>query len=177
MKSLIQWPRNKYLNVWVCEYANGAAGHALYPGSVAGGQNSDMDGIVLQHTYCEASGPPTSTAQRTLTHEVGHWLNLRHPWGNSNNPGQPENCDEDDLVDDTPTLGLDVLRHQRRKLRVLGQRPELHGVQLLATCSPKASNACASAALSTTAQEPAVHPSQFGGHGRGRPGQLWQCSS
>ncbi len=106
MKSLIQWPRNSYLNVWVCDYANGAAGYALYPGSVAGGQNSDMDGIVLQHTYCGSIGTANFYRSRTLTHEVGHWLNLRHPWGNSNNPGQPENCDEDDLVDDTPnTLG------------------------------------------------------------------------
>ena len=106
MKSLIQWPRNKYLNVWVCEYAAGAAGYALYPGSVNGNQNSDMDGIVLQHSYCGSIGTSTPFRSRTLTHEVGHWLNLRHTWGNSNNPGLAENCDEDDLVSDTPnTLG------------------------------------------------------------------------
>lgn len=41
-----------------------------------------------------------------MTHEVGHWLNLRHPWGNSNNPGLAENCEEDDNVSDTPnTVG------------------------------------------------------------------------
>ncbi len=40
---------------------------------------------------------------RTLTHEAGHWMNLRHTWGNSNNPGDSENCDMDDNVDDTPT--------------------------------------------------------------------------
>ena len=106
MKSLIQWPRNKYLNVWVCEYAAGAAGYALYPGSVNGNQNADMDGIVLQHTYCGSIGTSNLYRSRTLTHEVGHWLNLRHTWGNSNNPGLAENCDEDDNVDDTPnTLG------------------------------------------------------------------------
>ena len=106
MKSLIQWPRNKYLNVWVCEYAAGAAGYALYPGSVANNQNSDMDGIVLQHSYTGSIGTSTPYRSRTLTHEVGHWLNLRHTWGNSNNPGLAENCDEDDNVNDTPnTLG------------------------------------------------------------------------
>ena len=56
MKELIQWPRNKYLNVWVCEYAAGAAGYALYPGSVNGNQNADQDGIVLQHSYCGSIG-------------------------------------------------------------------------------------------------------------------------
>ena len=106
MKSLIQWPRNKYLNVWVCEYAAGAAGYALYPGSVNGNQNADQDGIVLQHSYCGSIGTANLYRSRTLTHEVGHWLNLRHPWGNSNNPGLADNCDEDDNVSDTPnTIG------------------------------------------------------------------------
>ena len=106
MKELIQWPRNKYLNVWVCENAGGAAGYALYPGSVNGNQNADQDGIVLQHTYCGSIGTANAYRSRTLTHEVGHWLNLRHPWGNSNNPGLADNCDEDDNVSDTPnTIG------------------------------------------------------------------------
>jgi len=106
MKQLIQWPRNKYLNVWVCENAAGAAGYALYPGSVNGNQNADMDGIVLQHSYCGSIGTSNLYRSRTLTHEVGHWLNLRHTWGNSNSPGEADNCDGDDNVDDTPnTLG------------------------------------------------------------------------
>ena len=105
MKELIQWPRNKYLNVWVCEYAAGAAGYALYPGSVDG-WNADQDGIVLQHSYCGSIGTSNLFRSRTLTHEVGHWLNLRHPWGNSNDPGLAENCEEDDYVSDTPnTVG------------------------------------------------------------------------
>ena len=41
-----------------------------------------------------------------LSHEVGHWLNLMHCWGNSNEPGQEENCEIDDDVEDTPnTIG------------------------------------------------------------------------
>ena len=39
VKDLIYWDYRKYLNVWVCEYAAGAAGYALYPGSVNGNQN------------------------------------------------------------------------------------------------------------------------------------------
>jgi hypothetical protein len=33
---------------------------------------------------------------RTATHEVGHWLNLRHIWGDT------EDCSGSDFVDDTP---------------------------------------------------------------------------
>ena len=104
MKQLIQWPRNKYLNVWVCEDAGGAAGYTLYPQWVAG--TPGEDGIVIQHTYCGSIGTSNAYRSRTLTHEVGHWLNLRHPWGNSNDPGLAGNCDADDLVEDTPnTIG------------------------------------------------------------------------
>ena len=77
MKQLIQWPRNKYLNVWVCEDAGGAAGYTLYPQWVAG--TPGEDGIVIQHTYCGSIGTSNAYRSRTLTHEVGHWLNLRHP--------------------------------------------------------------------------------------------------
>ena len=104
MKQLIQWPRNKYLNVWVCEDAAGAAGYTQYPQWVQGAP--EEDGIVIQHSYTGSIGTSNAFRSRTLTHEVGHWLNLRHPWGNSNNPGLAENCEQDDLVDDTPnTMG------------------------------------------------------------------------
>ena len=102
MKELIQWPREKYLNIWVCAYAQGAAGYALYPGSVSGPWNEDQDGIVLKHNYCGFLGTGSWSTRRTITHEVGHWLNLRHLWGNSNDANLESNCDEDDNVTDTP---------------------------------------------------------------------------
>lgn len=102
MKELIQWPREKYLNIWVCAVANGAAGYALYPSSVNNPWNEDQDGIVLKHDYCGAIGTSNWTNRRTLGHEVGHWLNLRHLWGNSNDANLESNCDEDDNVNDTP---------------------------------------------------------------------------
>lgn len=106
VKDLIQWPRNKYLNIWVVEDAAGAAGYSLYPASVNGSQGAGEDGIVVAHDYCGAIGTSNTYRSRTLTHEAGHWMNLRHTWGNSNEPGLADNCDEDDLVDDTPnTVG------------------------------------------------------------------------
>ena len=102
VKDLIQWPRNNYLNIWVVENAAGAAGYSLYPSSVSGNQGAGNDGIVVAHDYTGNIGTSSNYRSRTLTHEAGHWMNLRHTWGNSNNPGEAENCDNDDNVDDTP---------------------------------------------------------------------------
>lgn len=89
------WNRNGryYLNIWVgVSLANGAGGYAYYPGTVG----MDQDGLVLRYQQLG----------NTVTHEVGHWLNLAHCWGNSNTPGDPNNCNGDDGVADTPnTIG------------------------------------------------------------------------
>ncbi|WKZ65553.1 MAG: M43 family zinc metalloprotease [Flavobacteriales bacterium] len=104
MKNLIQWPRSKYLNIWVAASADGAAGYTYRPGSV--NNQPTWDGIVILHTYTGSIGTGTPSRSRALTHEVGHWINLAHTWGNSNNPGLPENCNGDDGVSDTPnTIG------------------------------------------------------------------------
>lgn len=102
VKELIAWPRDMYLNVWVCEEANGAAGYAYLPGSVDNWGNQWLDGIVVQNSYLGSIGTSSNYTSRTLTHEVGHWLNLRHLWGGSNTPGEAGNCDLDDGVADTP---------------------------------------------------------------------------
>lgn len=100
MKNLIQWPRNRYLNVWIAASANGAAGYTLIPSSVNNWPAAD--GIVQLHSYTGSIGTSNVQRSRTLTHEVGHWLNLRHTWGPTNNPGLDSNCDSDDNVADTP---------------------------------------------------------------------------
>jgi PKD repeat protein len=106
MKSLIYWPRNKYLNIWVCADADGNAGYSNLPPMVNMSWLASIDGVVIRADYLGSIGTSTSTRSRTLTHEVGHWLNLYHPWGGSNNPGLTANCNDDDLVDDTPrTVG------------------------------------------------------------------------
>jgi len=100
MTQLIQWPRGRYMNVWVGAQANGAAGYTNYPWVLDGSPNSD--GIVIRSNYVGSIGTSSPGRSRVLSHEVGHWLNLMHCWGNSNDPGLPENCFEDDNVDDTP---------------------------------------------------------------------------
>ncbi|MCC6600213.1 MAG: PKD domain-containing protein [Crocinitomicaceae bacterium] len=106
MKSLIFWPRNKYLNVWICADASGAAGYTNMPGDVNSPWDAASDGIVIRADYVGSIGTSSITKSRTLTHEAGHWLNLHHCWGSSNTPELPGNCSTDDLVSDTPnTIG------------------------------------------------------------------------
>jgi hypothetical protein len=87
------WPRDKYLNIWVCQLSGGLLGYAQFPG----GQPA-TDGVVIRHTAFGTNGTAQAPFNlgRTTTHEVGHWLNLRHIWGDT------EDCSGTDFVADTP---------------------------------------------------------------------------
>lgn len=99
---LNQWPRSKYLNIWTAkELISGAAGYAYLPSSTT--YNASIDGIMILHNYVGSIGSGNPGTDGALTHEVGHWLNLNHPWGGNNNPGV--SCGSD-AVNDTPeTMG------------------------------------------------------------------------
>ena len=85
------WNTSEYLNFWVCDISGGILGYAQFPGGTA-----NTDGVVCDYAYVGNIGTATSPYNlgRTATHEVGHWLNLRHIWGDSN-------CG-DDYCNDTP---------------------------------------------------------------------------
>jgi len=101
------WPRNRYMNVYVCAAIEGnTIGFTLIPSSVNGGQGADIDAIYITHSYVGRIGTSNQQRSHTLSHEVGHWLNLEHLWGPSNSPGVSSNCNTDDQVGDTPnTIG------------------------------------------------------------------------
>lgn len=110
VKDLISWPSNRYLNIWVADkvLAGGVrvGGYAYQPGNAPGSNN---DGIIVDHRQLGSVGTSNGSnfAARTLTHEVGHWFNLDHTWGSSNQPGLASNCNIDDGVSDTPnTIGV-----------------------------------------------------------------------
>ena len=94
------WAGNKYLNIFVCGDIGGAAGYTYNPGGW--NATSMTNGIWLLHNYTGSIGTSSLGTSRTLTHEVGHWLNLSHTWGGDNNPNQASSCSQDDRVDDTP---------------------------------------------------------------------------
>lgn len=86
------WDSKSYLNIWIGNLI-GASGYATVPGSAAA-----TDGIVISVT---AFGTVNTAAPfnlgRTAVHEVGHWLGLKHIWGDTQ-------CG-DDAVEDTPQQG------------------------------------------------------------------------
>jgi len=98
------WPGNKYLNIFIAKTIGGAAGYTSYPNP--GSATSMGNGIHVLHNYVGSIGTAGSHGTHTLTHEVGHWLDLPHTWGSSNEPGVQSNCSMDDGVADTPnTMG------------------------------------------------------------------------
>lgn len=90
------WPAGQYLNMWACNLGQGLLGYAQFPGGQA-----STDGVVILYSAFGSKAKAAGTyvnaydLGRTATHEVGHWLNLRHIWGDAS-------CGND-LVSDTPT--------------------------------------------------------------------------
>lgn len=98
------WPHTKYLNIYVAAEIGGAAGYTFNPmtNSTASASNMYYNGVFILDTYTGSIGTSNVGSSRALTHEVGHWLNLSHTWGDDNNPGDPASCSQDDHVQDTP---------------------------------------------------------------------------
>jgi hypothetical protein len=91
------WDTTRYLNIWVCSLGGGLLGYAQFPGGPPA-----SDGVVIRNTAFGTSGTAAVPFNlgRTSSHEVAHFLNLRHIWGDT------ENCTGSDLVADTPTQQL-----------------------------------------------------------------------
>lgn len=86
------WPTQHYLNIWVCDLAGDIMGYGQLPGGPVA-----TDGVVIDYQFFGRYGHTQAPFDRgrTTTHEVGHWLNLFHIWGDGD-------CTIDDMVDDTP---------------------------------------------------------------------------
>lgn len=106
LKSIILWPTDRYLNIWVTSLKNKYLGYSQFPdgngtpGLDANGGLAKTDGVVINHANF---GRRIGTANagvyrdgRTTTHEVAHWLGLLHTWGD-------EDCG-DDYCADTPQI-------------------------------------------------------------------------
>ena len=90
------WDRDKYLNIWICDLVSGTLGYAAFPGG-----SPSTDGVVLDYSYTGTTGATAPYNKgRSGTHEVGHWLNLEHIWGNDGG-----SCSGTDYCTDTPNQG------------------------------------------------------------------------
>ena len=89
------WDTTRYLNIWVCRIEGGTLGYAQFPGGPEA-----TDGVVILTSAFGRGGSavPPFDRGRTTTHEVGHYLNLAHIWGEARVP----TCADSDSVDDTP---------------------------------------------------------------------------
>ena len=106
LKSLSMWPPEDYLNIWVTSLANNYLGYAQYPITSLPGSvppfDRETDGVVIHYmafgsrTYGSFNLFNSYDRGRTTTHEVGHYLGLRHIWGDI------VGCDGTDYCDDTP---------------------------------------------------------------------------
>lgn len=88
------WDRDQYLNIWVCNINSNPLGYAQFPGGPAA-----TDGVVVDYRYFGAIGTATAPYNlgRTATHEIGHWFNCFHIWGDDGS-----GCGGSDMVGDTP---------------------------------------------------------------------------
>jgi hypothetical protein len=98
------WDSTRYLNIWVCNLGESLLGYAQFPRG-----DPATDGVVINHWAFGANGSvsspdnPFGTAfnmGRTATHEVGHWFDCYHIWGDETMFDDP--CSRDDNVADTP---------------------------------------------------------------------------
>lgn len=102
LKSYDYWPAEEYLNIWIADVSY--IGWAQFPETnfVDGIPNTSKDrlsdGVVVDYAYVGENPDARNfhSYGRTLTHEVGHYLGLLHPWGAS------ASCNTDDFCDDTP---------------------------------------------------------------------------
>lgn len=106
LKSVISWPADEYLNIYVADLAT-FLGWAQFPLANLDGldgefdPNESTDGIVVDYTLWGLNDNAEASFDsfgRTATHEMGHFLGLRHIWGDGG-------CSVDDFCDDTPLAG------------------------------------------------------------------------
>lgn len=91
------WDPTSYLNVWVCPLGNSLLGYGTFPQT----GNDNEQGVVIEYRSIPgATAYPEYNGGKTLTHEIGHYFNLIHIWGDDNGA-----CTGSDDIDDTPNQG------------------------------------------------------------------------
>jgi hypothetical protein len=100
------WPSDQYLNIWVVGSLQDHNGKQLLGYSSFPGDMPSKDGVVILSRAFGTVGSAKSPFDkgRTATHEIGHWLNLFHVWGDDE--ASADVCSGSDQVDDTPNQAI-----------------------------------------------------------------------
>ncbi len=94
------WDRDKYLNIWVCQLSSGMLGYSPNPGV-----SPEVDGVVIDYRAFGSLGDylyADYNQGRSCVHEIGHWLNLFHIWGDDGGACEGDQNAGSDEVPDTP---------------------------------------------------------------------------
>jgi len=115
LKPQTVWDSSQYLNLWVCKFSGSLLGYAQFPNnSDLGGLddfdgNANTDGVVINYDcfgsiaiYPGGTYDPTYNRGRTATHEIGHFLGLRHIWGDNDSCSTDSTDSFKDYCPDTP---------------------------------------------------------------------------
>ncbi|MBR9998579.1 MAG: zinc metalloprotease, partial [Cyclobacteriaceae bacterium] len=105
LKSLSFWPPEDYMNIWVTDLSGDFLGYAQYPQTDLPGSlppyDRETDGVVIDYQVFGSKGMGSFPGLRvnfdqgrTTTHEVGHYLGLRHIWGDSDVCGATDYCED-----------------------------------------------------------------------------------
>jgi hypothetical protein len=89
------WNTGNYLNVWLCPLSGGLLGYSTIPAVT-----SMVPGVVVDYRSVPGGVYTQYNAGKTMTHEIGHFFNLYHIWGDDFGA-----CTGTDYVDDTPNQG------------------------------------------------------------------------
>lgn len=90
------WDTNSYLNIWITVLSNNTLGYATFPND----GSPDEQGVVVAYNSLPGGSATGFNGGKTLTHEIGHYFNLLHIWGDDNG-----SCSGSDEVSDTPNQG------------------------------------------------------------------------
>ncbi|MFN4079772.1 MAG: zinc metalloprotease [Saprospiraceae bacterium] len=120
------WDTERYLNIWICRIQpttlfgiplGQILGFAFPPNNLpnwpadSGAPTPEQDGVVVDFRVVGSNNPnpitvpgsgPLVVKGRTPVHEIGHYLGLRHIWGDGGLLGLPNDCNQSDGIDDTP---------------------------------------------------------------------------
>jgi len=89
------WDPSSYLNIWVCNL-DMMAGYSTFPDAA-----KEKDGLVIAYNVFGSQGSTGYNMGKTAVHEIGHWLNLKHIWGDTY-------CGDDGVSDTPKQAGFNV---------------------------------------------------------------------